>query len=145
MPRIYDFNNFSSSSGGREEYQFNSALEYIDIDVTNPPEDMRNLQTCTAEIRYKALIKIGKNGIDDIDFSVLDIDLRMEMDDYPNETLVEEIEIKPGVNIPSDQILISKSDQLIPSQPSNLSIDMRNSNDPAKFMIAVTFGSAGSY
>jgi hypothetical protein len=141
MPRIYDFNNFSSSSGGRESYQFSFGLEYIDIDVVNAPEEMNNIDTYSAELRYKAEVKIDKNGIYDIDFSVLDIDLRLEMDDYPNDTIIEEIEIKPGVNIPVDQIKIEKGQEMIPAYPSALKIDMRKSNDPAKFMIEATFGS----
>lgn len=140
MPRIYDFNNFSSSSGGREAYQFTFGLEYIDIDIVNEPEEMKNIDTYSAELRYKAEVKTDKNGIYDIDFSVLDIDLRLEMDDYPNESIIEEIEIKPGVNIPADQIKIDKGQELIPAYPSALKIDMRKSNDPAKFMIEVTFG-----
>jgi hypothetical protein len=141
MARIYDFNNFSSSSGGRESYQFSFGLEYIDIDVVNFPDEMKNIDTYSAELRYKAGVKIDKNGIYDIDFSVLDIDIRFEMDDYPNESIIEEMEIKPGVNIPVDQIKIEKGQELIPAYPSSLRIDMRKSNDPAKFMIEVIFGS----
>lgn len=140
MARIYDFNNFSSSSGGRESYQFSYTLEFIDIDIVNTPDEMKDIDTYSAELRYKAEVKIDKNGIYDIDFTVLDIDLRLEMDDYPNETIIEELEIKPGVNIPVDQIKIEKGQEMIPAYPSGLRIDMQKSNDPAKFMIEATFG-----
>jgi hypothetical protein len=105
MARIYDFNNFSSSSGSREDYEFRYELDFTDTTVVNPPEELKNLDTASVNVTYKSSVKIDKNGIYDIDFSISEMEIRFEMDDYPNESIIEEIELKPGVNIPrrSDQ------------------------------------------
>jgi hypothetical protein len=83
----------------------------------------------------------GKVGIYDIDFSVSEIELRLEIDDYPNESIIEEIEIKPGVNIPLDRIIIRKGDKIIPTEPTMIEVDMGKSGDVSKFLVEITFGS----
>jgi hypothetical protein len=140
MARIYDFNNFSSSSGSREDYEFRYELDFTDTTVVNPPEELKNLDTASVNVTYKSSVKIDKNGIYDIDFSISEMEIRFEMDDYPNESIIEEIELKPGVNIPEDQIKITKGDYLIPTYPSSITIDMKKVNDSGKFYIEITFG-----
>jgi hypothetical protein len=140
MPRIYDYNNFSSSSGSREEYEFKYKLEYVDCDIYNFSPEMKDLDTSSAVIRYKASVRIDKSGIYDIDFKISEIELTLNINDYPEDDIIEEIEIKPGINIPEDQISIIKGDNLIPSYPTNISVDMKGTNDVGKFLVEITFG-----
>lgn len=140
MARIYDFNNFSSSSGSREDYEFRYQIDFTDTTVLNAPEELKDLDTASVTVSYKSQVKSDKNGIYDIEFSVSEIEIRFEIDDYPNETIIEEIELKPGINIPEDQIKITKGDYLIPTYPSSVTIDMKKTSDTGKFYIEITFG-----
>ena len=141
MSKVYDFNKFSGNNSQRGEYEFNVKLDFTECIVRNSPPDLKDLDMATAHINYKASVVTGKVGISDIDFSVSEIELRLEIDDYPNESIIEEIEIKPGVNIPVDQIIIRKGDNIIPTEPTQIEVDMMKSGDVSKFRVEITFGS----
>jgi len=141
MSKVYDFNKFSGNNSQRGEYGFNVKLDYTECLVRNTPPDLKDLDMATAHINYKASVMSGKVGIYDIDFSVNEIELRLEIDDYPNESIIEEIEIKPGVNIPLDRIIIRKGDKIIPTEPTMIEVDMGKSGDVSKFLVEITFGS----
>jgi hypothetical protein len=143
MPRIYDYNAFSSSKGGsnRGDFNFGFELKYVDIDIHNRPEEYEDIDDSKVFINYSLDLDVNSMGIEGFMFSVNSVELEFSVDDYPNETKEFDIDLIPGKTIDYSQIQIEKLDSILPTYPSQIEIDMNKSTDPRKFIITVYFGS----
>ena len=142
MAKIYDYAAFSGSSKGSKynDYSFGIDLKYIDIDIYERPEEYSDISDAKVFIDYSVDIMVNKAGIEGMNFSVSSVELEFEVDDYPNENKEFDIDLIPGKTIDFSQLKIETKENLLPSYPTNISINMGKSTDPKNFEITVEFG-----
>ncbi len=142
MARIEDYNSYISGKNKNfsNENYFVMNLGYTDIRISGLPPEIKEVDDSKCEIEYQAVVSRNKRGIDGIDFQILKIELEIKADDYPDEPKTFEIEITPGVNIDPDLVISEPLDYIIPTYPTEISIDMRKSMDPKDFKVVVEFG-----
>lgn len=142
MNKIYDYAAFSSNSKGSKsnDYSFGLDLKYIDIDIYERPEEYSNIVDAKVFIDYSVDLIVNKAGIEGMNFNVSSVELEFEVDDYPNENKEFDIDLIPGKTIDFSQLKIETKENLLPSYPKNISINMRKSTDPKNFEITVEFG-----
>jgi hypothetical protein len=142
MTKIYDYAAFSGSSKGAKynDYSFGVELKYIDVDIYDRPEEYADISDAKVFIDYSVDLVVNKSGIEGMNFSVSSIELEFMVDDHPNEDKEFDIDLIPGKTIDFSQIKIDTKENIIPSYPTNVSINMRNSTDPKNFEITVEFG-----
>jgi hypothetical protein len=142
MPRIDDYISFSSNKKNNvsSEFTFSKELGLLDVEVVNRPPEISDVDSLECEIEYKVGIERRKDGIQDLNFSVEEIELEIKVDDYPNEQKEFEFDIVPDVNIAIPSIVIQKGSRLVPTDPSFARIDMRKSMNPKDFRIQILFG-----
>ena len=144
MSRIYDYTTFSSKGkkgNPTGDYSFGIELKYIDIDIHNRPEEYSDLDDSKAFIEYSVNVDVNKSGIEGLDFSVSAIELEFKVDDYPNDPKEFDMDFIPGKTVSFDQIRIEKMDNVIPTYPSRLEVNMNKSTDIKKYEVTVHFGS----
>ena len=142
MPRIDDYISFSSNKKNNvsSEFIFSKELGLLDVEVVNRPPEISDVDSLECEIEYKVGIERRKDGIQDLNFSIEEIELEIKVDDYPNEQKEFEFNIVPDVNIAIPSIVIQKGSRLVPTDPSFARIDMRKSTNPKDFRIQILFG-----
>jgi hypothetical protein len=142
MPRIDDYISFSSNKKNNvsSEFIFSKELGLLDVEVVNRPPEISDVDSLECEIEYKVGIERRKDGIQDLNFSIEEIELEIKVDDYPNEQKEFEFDIVPDVNIAIPSIVIQKGSRLVPTDPSFARIDMRKSMNPKDFRIQILFG-----
>lgn len=142
MPRIDDYISFSSNKKNNvsSEFTFSKELGLLDVEVVNRPPEISDVDSLECEIEYKVGIERRKDGIQDLNFSVEEIELEIKVDDYPNDQKEFEFDIVPDVNIAIPSIVIQKGSRLVPTDPSFARIDMRKSMNPKDFRIQILFG-----
>jgi len=142
MPRIDDYISFSSNKENNvsSEFIFSKELGLLDVEVVNRPPEISDVDSLECEIEYKVGIERRKDGIQDLNFSIEEIELEIKVDDYPNEQKEFEFDIVPDVNIAIPSIVIQKGSRLVPTDPSFARIDMRKSMNPKDFRIQILFG-----
>ncbi len=147
MSRVYDYGSFSyaKKEAPRGEYKFFTEIKYIDIDIHNKPKEYQNIEDAKAFVEYSVILDIRKNGIDGIDFSVINVELEFSVDDYPNPVKEFDIDLTPGKTIDIGQMHVEHKEYKIPSYPSKIEIDMNGSTDSKKFDVTVYFGSDTNY
>ena len=141
MSRIYDYNQFSSKKnriGG--DYTFGQDLKSMDIDLYNRPDDWQDLDDYKAFVEYSVDVEVRKSGIEGLMFRINMIELEFTVDDYPNESKEFDFDLVPGKNIDFSQLEANPLEYVIPTYPSNLTIDMNKSTEPIKWKITVSFG-----
>jgi hypothetical protein len=141
MSRIYDYNQFSSKKnriGG--DYTFGQDLKSMDIDLFNRPDDWQDLDDYKAFIEYSVDVEVKKSGIEGLMFRINMVELEFTVDDYPNESKEFDFDLVPGKNIDFSQLEANPLEYVIPTYPSNLTIDMNKSTEPIKWKITVSFG-----
>lgn len=141
MSRIYDYNQFSTKKnriGG--DYTFGIDLTSVNIDLYNRPDEWSDLDDYKAFIDYSVDIEVRKTGIEGLMFRVNGIELEFSVDDYPNSSKEFDFDLSPGKNIDFSQLTAEPMSSIIPTYPSNLSIDMNKSTEPIKWKITVSFG-----
>lgn len=141
-PKIQDYGAFSSQKKKlvSSEYTFSAEIGYLDINVTNRPPELSDIDDIKCEIEYDAVIGRKKSGIEDLMFIVKLIELEIKVDDYPNDSKEYEFDVFPGGNIDQNSVVVKKREKLIPSAPTMLNIDMRKSMNVQDFKIDVYFG-----
>jgi hypothetical protein len=142
MTKIYDYAAFSGSSKGAKynDYSFGVDLKYIDIDIYERPEEYSDISDAKVFIEYSVDLIVNKTGIDGFNFTVNSVELEFEVDDYPNENKEFDIDLIPGKTIDFSQLKVETKENLLPTYPTNISINMRNSTDPKNFEVTVEFG-----
>ena len=142
MPRIDDYISFSSNKKNNvsSEFIFSKELGLLDVEVVNRPPEISDVDSLECEIECKVGIERRKDGIQDLNFSIEEIELEIKVDDYPNEQKEFEFDIVPDVNIAIPSIVIQKGSRLVPTDPSFARIDMRKSMNPKDFRIQILFG-----
>jgi hypothetical protein len=142
MAKIYDYAAFSGNSKGNKynDYSFCVELKYIDIDIYDRPEEYSDISDAKVFIDYSVDLVVNKYGIEGMRFSVSSVELEFMVDDHPNEDKEFDIDLIPGKTIDFSQLKIETKEILIPSYPTNISINMRKSTDPKNFEITVEFG-----
>jgi hypothetical protein len=142
MAKIYDYAAFSGNSKGTKynDYSFGVELKYIDIDIYDRPEEYSDISDAKVFIDYSVDLVVNKYGIEGMRFSVSSVELEFMVDDHPNEDKEFDIDLIPGKTIDFSQLKIETKEILIPSYPTNISINMRKSTDPKNFEITVEFG-----
>lgn len=143
MSRVFDYNSFASkrSKSFNTNMSFTCEVMQVDIDLYNPPEELKNISTLDCEIDYEVGVISSKTGISGIDFIVKSIELIIMVDSHPDPDSEYEIDIIPGKNCQVGDIICQKGDRIVPSDPSRIEIDMCGSILPKDFKIKVTFGS----
>ena len=141
-PRIQDYGAFNVQKKKlvSSEYSFTSEIGFLDINITNRPPELSDIDDIRCEVEYDSSIDRKKSGIEDIRFKVKLIELEIKVDDYPNEPKEFEFDVFPGGNIDQNSVIIKKLEKLIPSSPTMLNIDMRKSMNVSDFKIEVCFG-----
>lgn len=147
MARVEDYNTYISGKDKNfsNENYFISDLKYTEIYVTGNPPEMMDVDDSKCEIEYEAIVSRNKRGIDGIQFNILKIELEIKVDDYPNEPKTFEFEIEPGVNINPGLVVAESLDYIVPTYPTEISIDMRKSMDVKDFKVNVQFGRDNYY
>jgi hypothetical protein len=142
MAKIYDYAAFAGSSKGAKynDYSFGVELKYIDVDIYDRPEEYADISDAKVFIDYSVDLVVNKSGIEGMNFSVSSVELEFMVDDHPNEDKEFDIDLIPGKTIDFSQLKIDTKENTIPSYPTNVSINMRNSTDPKNFEITVVFG-----
>lgn len=142
MSKIYDYAAFSGNSKGSKSdgYSFGVDLKYIDIDIYERPDEYSDISDAKVFIDYSADLVVNKAGIEGINFNISSIELEFSVDDYPNENKEFDIDLIPGKTIDFSRIKIVTNENLLPTYPTNISINMRKSTDPRNFDISVEFG-----
>ncbi len=141
--RIYDYQKFSSDNprkNNRGEYSFSHKIGITDIFFVNKPEELGEISDASAVIDYIADVVATKGGIEDIKFKAYRIELVVEKDSYPEESEEIDIDIEEGGNIQMGRIRSVSNECPIPSYPTRLEIDMKNSMNVSNFLIEVVFG-----
>ena len=142
MSRIHDYGSFSSKKNNRTstELSFTSEINYLDVEVVNKPPDIIDVDDLHMEIEYQSSIERSKDGIQDINFAITNIELEIKVDDYPNDQKEFEFDMTPGENIPLQNIIIRKGSKLIPASPSFARINMMKSMNTMDFRVEIIFG-----
>lgn len=141
--RIQDYNQFASVNprkNSRGEYSFTSSLGITDIVIENAPEDMGEISDLEATIEYSVNVMANKEGIDSISFSVDMIELEIEVDNYPDGTKEMDLDIAPGQNIEKERIREYSLDQVLPTYPSRIEVNMNKTFNVSNFIVSVYFG-----
>jgi hypothetical protein len=141
--RIQDYNQFASVNprkNSRGEYSFTSSLGITDIVIENAPEDMGEISDLEATIEYSVNVMANKEGIDSISFSVDMIELEVEVDNYPDGTKEMDLDIAPGQNIEKERIREYSLDQVLPTYPSRIEVNMNKTFNVSNFIVSVYFG-----
>ena len=140
--RIQDYGAFNVQKKKlvSSEYSFTSEIGFLDINITNRPPELSDIDDIRCEVEYDASIDRKKSGIEDIRFNVKLIELEIKVDDYPNEPKEFEFDVFTGGNIDQNSVIIKKMEKLIPTSPTMLNIDMRKSMNVSDFKIEVYFG-----
>lgn len=147
MAKIYDYLSFNDKRGAGipGAYNFEDKLKYIDIDIFNKPEEYDALNDASLHLNYSVQLHLKKSGIDMLVFTVTDMELEFEVDDYPNENKQFDVDLIPGKTIDFSQIKTEEGDHLIPSYPDKAEIDMKKSTNPMNWEITIHFGSNRRY
>lgn len=142
MARVEDYNSYitGKSKNFTNENYFVASLKYTDIIIKGNPPEIIDVDDSKCEIEYEAVVSRNKMGINGIDFKILKIELEINVDDYPNEPKKFEFEIEPGINIDPSLVIENPLDFIIPTYPTEISIDMRKSMDVKDFKVVVEFG-----
>ena len=141
--RIQDYNQFASVNprkNSRGEYSFSSSLGITDIVIENAPDDMGEVSDIKASIDYSVNVMADKEGIDSVGFSVDMIELEIEVDNYPEGTKELDLDIAPGQNIERDRIKEYSLEQILPTYPSRIEVNMNKSLNVSNFIVSVYFG-----
>jgi hypothetical protein len=142
MPRVEDYNSYISGKNKNfsNEHYFISSLGYTDIVVLGNPPDIANVDDAKCEIEYEAVVDRNPRGIDGISFKIHKIELEVSVDDYPNDKKTFDFEIEPGVNINPAMVMANPLEQILPTYPTQIKINMRKSMDVKDFDVIVSFG-----
>ncbi len=142
MPRIYDYGSFSSGKNKNvsSEMTFTCELAYLDVEVVNRPPEITDVDSLELEIEYQVSIERSKDGIQDLNFKISNMEVEIKVDDYPNDQKEFEFDLAPGENIPLPNIIVRKGSKLIPAQPTFARINMMKSMNTMDFRIEVLFG-----
>lgn len=142
MPKIYDYLAFNHNKGNGTPgaYNFECEIKYIDIDISGKPEEYDELSDAKIYLEYSVELIFKKAGIDSAIFRVNSIELEFEVDDYPNGIKEFDVDLIPGKTIDFSQIRTEENENLIPTFPEKVEIDMRKSTDPRNWDIVVYFG-----
>lgn len=141
--RIQDYNQFASVNprkNSRGEYSFSSSLGITDIVIENAPDDMGEVSDVKATIEYSVNVMANKEGIDSISFLVDMIELEVEVDDYPEGTKGLDLDIAPGQNIERERIREYSLEEILPTYPSRMEVNMNRSLNVSNFVVSVYFG-----
>lgn len=141
--RIQDYNQFASVNprkNSRGEYSFSSSLGITDIVIENAPDDMGEVSDVKATIEYSVNVMANKEGIDSISFLVDLIELEVEVDNYPEGTKELDLDIAPGQNIERERIREYSLEQILPTYPSRMEVNMNRSLNVSNFVVSVYFG-----
>jgi hypothetical protein len=143
MSKIYDYLAFSHSKSQSSPGAFNFEVElkYVDIDISGRPEEYDDITDSKVYLEYSAELFFKKAGIDSVMLKVNSIELEFEVDDYPNLPKQFDVDLIPGKTIDFSQIKTEDGENIIPTYPSKIEIDMGKSTDPKKWEISVSFGS----
>jgi len=142
MSRIYDYGSFSSGKNKNvsSEMTFTCELAYLDVEVVNRPPEITDVDSLELEIEYQVSIERSKDGIQDLNFKISNMEVEIKVDDYPNDQKEFEFDLAPGENIPLPNIIVRKGSKLIPAQPTFAWINMMKSMNTMDFRIEVLFG-----
>lgn len=142
MPRIYDYNSFSSDKNKSvmSEFSFSAELDFLEIEIVGRPSEISDIDSKKCEIEYELSLERQKSGLSGINFVIKEIELELKVDDYPNDPVEFEFDIVPGENIEYNSIIARKMEKLIPSSPSLVRIDMKKSMNVKDFKVEVYFG-----
>ncbi len=142
MSRIYDYGSFSSGKNKNvsSEMTFTCELAYLDVEVVNRPPEITDVDSLELEIEYQVSIERSKDGIQDLNFKISNMEVEIKVDDYPNDQKEFEFDLAPGENIPPPNIIVRKGSKLIPAQPTFARINMMKSMNTMDFRIEVLFG-----
>ncbi len=142
MSRIYDYGSFSSGKNKNvsSEMTFTCELAYLDVEVVNRPPEITDVDSLELEIEYQVSIERSKDGIQDLNFKISNMEVEIKVDDYPNDQKEFEFDLAPGENIPLPNIIVRKGAKLIPAQPTFARINMMKSMNTMDFRIEVLFG-----
>jgi hypothetical protein len=142
MALIYDYSAFSNQKkvANSNQYTFGVKMEATDIDIHNRPEEFENITDRKAFVDYSVNIDVSKSGIEGISFVINSIEIELEVDDYPNDTKEIDFDIIPGKTLDFNQVSAIAKDNVIPSYPSGLEIDMGKSTDTREYKVTVYFG-----
>jgi hypothetical protein len=143
MPRIYDYNSFSSGKNKSvmKEFSFSAELDFLEVEIVGRPAEISDIDSKKCEIDYELSLERQKSGLSGINFVIKEIELELKVDDYPNDPLEFEFDIVPGENIEYNSVVVKRMEKLIPSSPSLIRIDMKKSMNVKDFKIEVYFGS----
>ena len=147
MAKIYDYLSFNDKKGAGipGAYNFEDKLKYIDIDIFGKPEEYEELNDASLHLSYSVQLILKKSGIDMLIFTVTDMELEFEVDDYPNENKQFDVDLIPGKTIDFSQIKTEEGSTLIPTYPDKAEIDMKKSTNPRNWEITIHFGSNRGY
>jgi len=142
MAQIYDYSAFSNQKKvvNSNQYTFGMKMESMDIDIHNRPDEYADITDRSAFIDYSVNISVNKAGIESITFVVNSIEVQFEVDDYPNETLEKDMDIIPGKTLDYNNVMAISKENIIPTYPTSLEIDMNKSSDTREFIVKVYFG-----
>lgn len=142
MAQIYDYSAFSNQKKvvNSNQYTFGIKMESMDIDIHNRPDEYTDITDRSAFIDYSVNISVNKAGIESITFVVNSIEVQFEVDDYPNETLEKDMDIIPGKTLDYNNVVSISKENIIPTYPTSLEIDMNKSTDTREFKVKVYFG-----
>ncbi len=142
MPRIYDYQEYQSKKNKAvtSEFTFSCEIGYLDVNITGKPPEISDVDELECEIEYRVGIDRNKKGISDLNFIINSIELELKVDDHPNDMIEFEFDVVPGENIDHSQVIVRKLENLIPCEPTKVSINMMKSMNPKDFKIEVFFG-----
>ena len=142
MSRISDYVSFNSSKNKRtsHELSFTCELDYLEVEVVNKPPEITDVDSLECEIEYQVSIERSKEGLQDMIFRIENIELEINVDDYPNDQKEFEFDITPGENFPVQNLIIRKGEKLIPSHPTFARVNMMKSMNVMDFRIEILFG-----
>ena len=142
MSRVEDYNSYFAGKNKNfsNEHYFISSLGYTDISVLGNPPEITNVDDAKCEIEYEAVVARNTKGIDGIDFKIHRIEIEISVDDYPNDKKTFDFEIDPGININPAMVMVNPLEYIVPTYPTQITIDMRKSMEVKDFKITVNFG-----
>lgn len=143
MGRIQDYQHFAAAKTDRHargEYSFIHTLGETDITLENVPVELKELSDVSASIEYSIETIATKSGIDGLSFRIDMIELVFVVDKYPNNTEEIDLDIAPGQNIEHGRVRPMELENLIPTNPTRIEINMGNSLNVSNFIISVFFG-----
>jgi len=142
MSRVEDYNSYFAGKNKNfsNEHYFISSLGYTDIVVVGNPPEITNVDDAKCEVEYEAIVSRNTKGIDGIDFKIHRIELEIAVDDYPNDKKTFDFEIEPEININPAMVIPIPLENILPTYPTQIKIDMRKSMEVKDFKIMVSFG-----